>query len=66
MWTAKIGNNAGALWRILDAEGEKNLTSLKKSSKLDDKWLYLALGWLARENKIAFALKKKQMMITLK
>jgi hypothetical protein len=66
MWTAIIGQNAGAIWKTLNAKGEQNLSSLKKLSKLDDKQLYLALGWLAREGKVEFTPHKQQTLVSLK
>lgn len=65
MWEINIGENAGAIWRELNAKGEQNISALKRSTKLDDKNLYLALGWLAKENKIKFAQKQRQIMIGL-
>ncbi|MDQ7799086.1 MAG: winged helix-turn-helix domain-containing protein [Candidatus Edwardsbacteria bacterium] len=66
MWTPIIGRNAGALWKILNNKGEHNLSALKKQAKLDDKNFYLALGWLAREDKILFTQNKNQITISLK
>ncbi len=40
MWTAIIGQNAGAIWKALNAKGTQNLSSLKKLAKLDDKQLF--------------------------
>lgn len=66
MWTAIIGQNAGALWKILHAKGEQNLSALRKQAKLDDKQIYLALGWLAREGKIKLEMQGRQSKISLK
>jgi hypothetical protein len=66
MWTAIIGQNAGAVWKVLNTKGEQNLSSLKKLAKLDDKQLYLALGWLAREGKVKFTPNKQQTLVGLK
>ncbi len=66
MWTPIIGRNAGALWKILNAKGGHNLSALKKQAKLDDKHFYLAIGWLAREDKIKFTQNKQQIIISLK
>lgn len=49
----KIGTNAGLVWQSLN-EGAKELKALKKATKLTDKDLYAAIGWLAREEKINF------------
>jgi hypothetical protein len=50
----KIGIHAGNVWHEIDKKGEIKISDLKKATKLDVKDLYLALGWLARENKIHF------------
>ncbi len=50
----EIGTNAGLIWNYIDAHGECAIETLKKKIELKDGDLYLALGWLARENKIAF------------
>ena len=53
MLNEKIGINAGLVWSTL-AEGELNVKAVKKATKLNEKDLNLALGWLAREGKISF------------
>lgn len=65
MWEIKIGENAGAIWCELNAKGEQNISALKRNTGLDDKNLYLALGWLAKENKIKFSQKQRQILIGL-
>ena len=50
----KIGNNAGCVWKVLDAQGTKSVKELKKITKLVDKEIYAAIGWLAREEKLVF------------
>ncbi|MBI4727282.1 winged helix-turn-helix domain-containing protein [candidate division TA06 bacterium] len=66
MWIPTIGENAGKIWKTLDQKGPSNIAALKKAAKLDDKSLYFALGWLAREDKIAFTRDKRQILISLK
>jgi len=53
MLNEKIGNNAGLVWSALE-NGELNVKALKKATKLNEKDLNLALGWLAREGKLNF------------
>jgi hypothetical protein len=53
MITSKIGENAGLIWNALQG-GALTLKALKKATKLKNDELYLALGWLARENKVSF------------
>ncbi len=61
----KIGTNAGAIWAYLDASGSKTLKEIKKACKLTEKDMYAALGWLAREGKIAFNELKDDIEIAL-
>lgn len=53
MLLEKIGINAGLVWATLES-GELNVKAVKKATKLVEKDLNLALGWLAREGKIKF------------
>ena len=52
MNTETIGLNAGAVWNALNAAEAMGVKQLKKVTKLKDKELYAALGWLAREDKV--------------
>lgn len=61
-----IGERAGKVWDILKENGPLAINALKKSSKLDEKWLYLSLGWLAREDKIVVTKVKNVITIGLK
>ena len=53
MITTKIGENADLIWNALQG-GALTLKALKKATKLKNDDLNLALGWLAREGKVAF------------
>jgi hypothetical protein len=53
MLSEKIGINAGLIWAAL-AEGELNVKALKKATKLAEKDLNMAFGWLSREGKVKF------------
>ena len=55
MNTETIGLNAGAVWNALNAADAMGVKQLKKVTKLKDKELYAALGWLAREDKLLIA-----------
>lgn len=61
----KIGTNAGKIWTLLDETGTQNVKDLKKSSKLTDKDLYAALGWLAREGKVTLTEEEKELFVSL-
>lgn len=54
-----IGLNAGKVWEALSVADALGVKQLKKVTKLKDKELFAALGWLAREDKIAIATDDK-------
>ncbi len=60
-----IGANAGLVWNILNEAKEQTYKALKKATKLKDKDLYLALGWLAREGKIKFTDSETDIIVEL-
>lgn len=60
----KIGENAGLVWGSLQ-NGALELKALKKATKLKNEELYLALGWLAREGKVALTANEKELTIEL-
>lgn len=64
MLQEKIGVTAGLLWTQLEG-GALNVKALKKTAKLTDKDLYLALGWLAREGKITFSEEEGESFVCL-
>jgi len=64
MLNEKIGNNAGLVWSALE-NGEMNVKAVKKATKLTEKDLNLALGWLAREGKIVFNEVEGELFIAL-
>lgn len=64
MLTNVIGANAGAIWEALQG-GALSTKAIKKATKLKEADLNLALGWLARENKIAFNVTEAETIISL-
>ena len=60
-----IGTWAGEVWNALNEGGELSLKALKKATKLKDKEVYAALGWLAREGNVAFCKKGLFMWVKL-
>lgn len=47
-----IGSWAGLVWEALNASGMLTVKGLKKATKLKEKEIYAALGWLGREGKV--------------
>ena len=64
MLTEKIGTNAGLIYAALE-NGELNVKTVKKATKLAEKELNLALGWLARERKIKFNEVDGELLVSL-
>ncbi|MBQ9467021.1 MAG: winged helix-turn-helix domain-containing protein [Muribaculaceae bacterium] len=61
-----IGTWAGLVWNALDeAKATLALKAIKKATKLKVNELYAALGWLAREGKIAIAETEADVEVTL-
>lgn len=59
-----IGANAGKIWNALQS-GALSSKALKKATKLKEAELNLALGWLAREGKLAFNEAEDEIIIAL-
>ena len=49
---SEIGTHAGRIWKILDIWGEADIETIKRLSDLDENQVHLAIGWLAKEDKI--------------
>lgn len=49
-----IGEHAGIVWRLLSNNCRWTYEELKEKSRLSDRELNAAIGWLAREGKIDF------------
>lgn len=64
--TAKVGEAAGKVWHTLKNGGEMSTTQLKKAVGVDDKTLMMALGWLAREDKLNFSQNKTTLKVSIK
>ncbi len=47
-----IGATAGKVWHHLDKNGEATALKLKAALGITNADLYMAVGWLARENKV--------------
>ncbi len=61
------GEMAGSVWNALNEKGSLSAKDLKKAAKVKtDKELYLALGWLLREGKLAVGGTEKEPEFSLK
>ena len=62
----EIGKTAGDVWQVLHKEGEMTLNKLKKSVQVKDEVLYMALGWLAREDQLNFNATARTTRVSIK
>ena len=61
------GEMAGLVWNALNENGQLNAKDLKKVVKAKtEKELYLALGWLLREDKLTVEGTEKEPVFSLK
>jgi len=61
----EIGGAAGKVWAAVGGPGKSaTLAEIKKKTALDDTVLAMAVGWLARENKVV--IDKKGVVISIK
>ncbi|MCL1943369.1 MAG: winged helix-turn-helix domain-containing protein [Candidatus Azobacteroides sp.] len=65
MLNEKFGISAGLVWNLLNENGPMNAKDIKKASKLTDKDLFAAFGWLAREDKISIADEEGELIVSL-
>lgn len=60
----EIGTAAGKVWTAISNGKPATLAEVKKKTSLDDYVIAMALGWLAREDKVV--LDKKGAVVTVK
>jgi len=49
---SRIGFAAGEIWKYLNENGESSPIKIKANLGMSNTMLYLALGWLSREDKV--------------
>jgi hypothetical protein len=60
-----IGQTAGEVWRVLSERGAQTIPGIKKSVDTTDELIMAALGWLAREDKLAFETNGRSVSVSL-
>ena len=66
MMQGEIGTTAGAIWKALNGNGGSTLTKLRKEVECQAPVFDWAIGWLAREDKIAITRGKRSFQVRLK
>ncbi|MDR1244358.1 MAG: winged helix-turn-helix domain-containing protein [Endomicrobium sp.] len=64
--SSKIGLIAGDVWCFLSENGESSPIKIKAALGISNTMLYLALGWLSREDKIVIEQNEYSYKISLK
>ena len=62
---AQIIDAAGKIYNYLNDNGEVTINKLRKDMDLDDNFTYMGLGWLSREDKVAYTQKPKSVTVKL-
>ncbi len=62
----EIGESAGEVWRYLNEHPPTTLEQINKSLKLSESLFFMAIGWLVREDKLAFEREGKTTKLSLK
>ncbi len=65
-WTQTIGETAGRVWQILDKDGPLSITTLQRRADVPSRLLYMALGWLAREDKVEVTAEGRNYLVRLR
>ena len=62
-----VGEAAGEIWRILkDDKGGLSVSAIIRMVKQPQSVAYMGIGWLAREDKLAFTQTKAGWLISLR
>ena len=65
MQMESIGVTAGRIWRALGSRDRVAVGTLTKSLKAESSLVQLALGWLARENKVELRREGRTLYVSL-
>jgi hypothetical protein len=63
---AQIGETAGVIWHLLDEKGPLSMAQVVKQSGEARDVVMMALGWLAREDKIAIDNESRARTVSLR
>jgi hypothetical protein len=61
-----VGETAGKIWNLLNDQGPLTFPQLRKKLNGSGEIVSLAVGWLAREDKVDLKQEKKAVKVALK
>ena len=62
----EIGESSGRIWEYLHENGAATVSEISRSLRMSSAMLHMAIGWLAREDKLVFESKGKAAKLSLK
>jgi hypothetical protein len=62
----EIGETAGAIWQVLSTDGPQTFAALMEEVDAPQSIFFMAVGWLSREDKLAFEAENGDYLISLK
>lgn len=60
-----VGRAAGKVWQYLRSNGQCSVTAVEKGVEMPSTLVHMALGWLAREGKLAVEQDKRSVRVSL-
>jgi hypothetical protein len=63
---SSVGATAGKIWDYLEKHGRSSISAVEKGSSAPKREVQMAIGWLAREDKIELAEEKRTLYVWLK
>jgi hypothetical protein len=61
-----VGETAGKVWHLLNEQGPQSLAQIEKKLSVTGELVTLAIGWLAREEKVDISQEKRSLRVQLK
>jgi hypothetical protein len=61
-----VGATAGEIWAYLEKKGRSSVSAVEKAASAPKREVQMAIGWLAREDKIELAEEKRTLYVWLK
>lgn len=65
MYKNDIEINSGVIWRLLTDNKTMSIREIAERTKYKETYIFMSLGWLARENKIRFLEKHEILYVEL-
>lgn len=61
-----IGEAAGKIWKYLDTNGPASVSKVTSETGINKSDIHRAIGWLAKEDKLAIEMKGRAETLSLK